>query len=308
MTAQVRMVRADDIAGLLTLSALTGGGMTNLPNDRDALSEKIAWSTRSAETMPSSPQDEYYMLVLEDAPGGRIIGTASLYSRLGARLPFYSYKLGRVTHASSHPPRSFSTQLLFLVNDYDGASEVGGLFVHADARVAGYGRLLARSRYLLIARHRAAFADRTIADLRGYAANGASPFWKAVGEPFFGSDFEAADLHNALHGNQFIADLMPRYPIYTSLLPADARDAIGRPHDDSRAALRLLEQEGFSWDGYVDIFDGGPTVSARTDQIAAIRDCISTPDGRTVIADGPGRYISAQGHGPTFVATIEGAS
>ena len=34
----------------------------------------------------------------------------------------------------------------------------------------------------------------------------------------------------------------------------------------------LLEEEGFAWENYVDIFDGGPTMTARTDQIRSIRE------------------------------------
>jgi arginine N-succinyltransferase len=36
--------------------------------------------------------------------------------------------------------------------------------------------------------------------------------------------------------------------------------------------MRMLEEEGFSHDGYIDIFDGGPTMTARTDDVASIRD------------------------------------
>jgi arginine N-succinyltransferase len=34
----------------------------------------------------------------------------------------------------------------------------------------------------------------------------------------------------------------------------------------------MLESEGFSFDRYIDIFDGGPTVTAPTDKIRTIRD------------------------------------
>jgi arginine N-succinyltransferase len=34
----------------------------------------------------------------------------------------------------------------------------------------------------------------------------------------------------------------------------------------------MLEEEGFAWENYVDIFDGGPTMTARTDQIRSIRE------------------------------------
>ncbi len=41
--------------------------------------------------------------------------------------------------------------------------------------------------------------------------------------------------------------------------------------------MRMLEREGFTFDRYVDIFDGGPTMTAATDQIRTIRearDCV----------------------------------
>ena len=34
----------------------------------------------------------------------------------------------------------------------------------------------------------------------------------------------------------------------------------------------MLKGEGFSYQGYVDIFDGGPTMTARTDHVRTIRD------------------------------------
>jgi arginine N-succinyltransferase len=34
----------------------------------------------------------------------------------------------------------------------------------------------------------------------------------------------------------------------------------------------MLEAEGFTFDRYIDIFDGGPTVTASTDQIRTVRE------------------------------------
>ena len=84
--------------------------------------------------------------------------------------------------------------------------------------------------------------------------------------------FPEADEFNAVHGTKFIADLMPRSPIYVALLSEEARAVIGLPHPSGRAALRMLEAEGFTYDRYVDIFDGGPTVTCVTDRIRTIRD------------------------------------
>jgi arginine N-succinyltransferase len=296
----VRMARASDLESFFALAELTGGGMTNLPHDRDWLADKIGWSERSLAAPVTTPDDEFYMLALEDQDSGRVIGTASLYSRLGAHWPFYSYKISRVTHVSHDLERSFSTQVLHLVNDFDGASEVGGLFLHPQARSGGLGALLARSRYMFIARHRDRFSDRVVAELRGWAQDGTSPFWEAVGKSFFGADFYEADRHNALHGNQFIADLMPRYPIYATMLPMAAREAIGRPHEGSIPAKKMLESEGFVFDGYVDIFDAGPTMSAPTDQIRTVRQCrpVDTPEPG-LISDGE-RPLLAGGEGADF--------
>lgn len=304
MIPVIRMARMADIDGLLALAALTGGGMTNLPFDRAALAEKIAWSERSCAVEIDAPVDEFYLLVLEDEDSGRLLGTASLYSRLGARWPFYSYRVNRVTHVSRDLGRSFSTQVLHLVNDFDGASEVGGLFLHPDARSGGLGRMLARSRYLFVAQHRERFGDRIVAELRGWIEDDVSPFWEAVGKPFFGGDFQTADLHNAVHGNQFIIDLMPRYPIYVSMLPPAAQAAIGRPHSGSVPAQAMLVEEGFVQDGYVDIFDAGPTMHARTDDIRTIRASLeSRKDGRvTIVANGQG--LEASGRLMAFRATL----
>ncbi len=106
--------------------------------------------------------------------------------------------------------------------------------------------LLARSRYLFIAMHRARFADRILAELRGIIdERGGSPFWDGVAGRFFGMSFQDADYFNAINGNQFIADLMPKHPVYIAMLSDDARSAIGVPHPSGRAAMRMLEDEGF---------------------------------------------------------------
>jgi arginine N-succinyltransferase len=150
---------------------------------------------------------------------------------------------------------------------------VGGLFLHPGERAGGLGMLIARSRYLFIRNHRARFADRTIAELRGVIDEaGGSPFWDGVAGRFFGMSFQEADEFNAKFGNQFIADLMPKHPVYIAMLPESAKSVIGVPHPSGRAAMRMLENEGFAWENYVDIFDGGPTMTARTDQVRSVRE------------------------------------
>lgn len=268
----VRPARPDDLNALLDLASYTGGGLLNLPDDRDILRKRLEWSEVSLERETEVPENGLYLLVLENTQNGIIAGSACIFSRVGTPWPFYSYKIVTHTHVSRELGRRFSTRLLHLVNDFDGASEVGGLFLRPDYRTGGLGSLLARSRYLFIARHRNLYADRIIADLRGYVGPEGPSFWNAVGRIFFGQDMVEADHYNALHGNQFISDLMPRYPIYIDLLPESARAAVGRTHDLAAPARKMLEEEGFVYDGYIDIFDGGPTLSVATADLRTLRE------------------------------------
>jgi arginine N-succinyltransferase len=296
LTFVVRPAREDDLAALYEMAKLTGGGFTNLPADRDAIAGKLARSARSFSGTHDEPSDDVFLLVLENRETGHVRGTAQVFARVGHRVPFYSYRLGAISQTSRELGRTFRAEMLTLSTDLEGCSEVGGLFLHPAERAGGLGLLLARSRYLFIRRHRARFADRTIAELRGVIDEaGSSPFWDGLGAKFFGMGFREADDFNAIHGHQFIADLMPKHPVYAAMLPDAARQAIGVPHVSGRAAMRMLENEGFHYDRYVDIFDGGPTMTAFTDAIRSVRAARTS----TVTAiDGPaeaGRTLVSHG-------------
>src|SRR5207302_10800110 len=80
-----------------------------------------------------------------------------------------------------------------------------------------------------------------------------------------------------------------------------AKAVMGQPHPSGRAALRMLEHEGFVFDRYIDIFDGGPTVLAATDQIRTIRE--SRVETVADIADNAGsKMIAAAGRLTDFRA------
>ena len=273
MSFRVRPATGEDFAAIYEMAKLTGGGFTNLPPDRATLVQKLARSDDSFSREEDSQSDDLYVFVLEDPKAGIIRGTCQVFGQVGVRQPFYSYHLSTLTQTSPELGKTFRNQTLTLTTDLEGASEVGGLFLHPNARAGGWGGLIARSRYLFIKNHRARFGNRILAELRGVMDEaGNAPFWDALAGKFFGMTFPEADEFNAVHGTQFIADLMPRTPIYVALLPESARAVIGQPHPSGRAALKMLESEGFVFDRYVDIFDGGPTVTARTDDIRTIRE------------------------------------
>ncbi len=273
MTFRLRAAHPNDLEPMYEMAKLTGGGFTNLPADRKALEGKLERAEAAFQRTDYTLADEQFVLVLENVETGEVRGTCQLMTQVGQRWPFYSYRQNTLTQHSQELNRTVRADLLSLVTDLEGSSEVGGLFLHPNERAGGLGLLLARSRYLFIAMHRDRFADRILAELRGIIdARGGSPFWDGVAGRFFGMTFQEADYFNAINGNQFIADLMPKHPVYVAMLDDDARSAIGVPHPTGRAAMRMLEDEGFRHDGYIDIFDGGPTMTARTDDVRSVRE------------------------------------
>jgi arginine N-succinyltransferase len=292
---RVRPARNDDFQAVYEMAKLTGGGFTNLPADKGALVDKLVRSEKAFASDGREPGDDLFVMVLENAQTGQIRGTCQMFSRVGSEWPFYSYRLSTLTQTSKALGTTFRNELLTLCTDFDGCSEVGGLFLHPHERAGGLGMLLARSRYLFIRRHRERFAARVIAELRGVIdEGGASPFWDGIAGRFFGMSFQEADEFNAMHGTQFIADLMPKTPIYLAMLSESARAVIGVPHPSGRAAMRMLEREGFVHDCYIDIFDGGPTMVANTDEIRTVREAHEVTVAEIAAApEGPTELVAA---------------
>lgn len=296
MSFRIRAASDGDLDHLYEMAKLTGGGFTNLPADRRALKKRLAVSSAAFGRDEDTLGDDVFVLMLENVATGEVRGTCQMFSQVGTNHPFYSYRMGTLSQQSEELGRTFRAEMLSLTTDLEGSSEVGGLFLHPGERAGGLGMLLARSRYLFIAMHRARFADRILAELRGIIDEaGGSPFWDGLAGRFFGMNFQDADRFNATHGHQFIADLFPKHPIYVAMLTESARSVIGLPHPSGRAAMRMLESEGFAFEKYIDIFDGGPTMTAHTDRVKSIADARVA----TVVAvddDGGDRVLAATGH------------
>ncbi|MBO9377192.1 arginine succinyltransferase [Sphingomonas histidinilytica] len=292
---RIRPVRLDDLDALLALARGGGPGFTNLPADRGVLRERIE---RSDALLAGEKLGGAIILGLE--VDGRVRGCGMVFPRIGVDWPFYSYRISYTTQRSSIDGRMVRFPVLTLTNDLEDCAEVGGLIIDPTLRRGGYGRMIARSRYLFIGCHRADFGKRVIADLRGWLDRGRSPFWDAVGGRFYAMSFAEADHINATTGNQFIADLGPRAPIYVNMLSDEAQQAIGRVHDDGRGALALLLEEGFRDDGYVDIFDAGPTMIAMIDDLKAIRNLHHATYAGSYDGDALRDHLIVHGKGADF--------
>ena len=268
----VRPAGPDDLDYLLELAILSGPGFTSLPEDPDALAQRLDLS-RDSFAGKVERQEAWYTLMLEESDTGDVDGVGSVKAAVGLNRPFFSFRLVNNTQSSPSLGVKLDHQTLVLVNECTGWTEVGSLFLKADRRKGGAGRLLSQSRYMLIGAQPELFADNVLAELRGvFTPDGACPFWDHVAHKFFPMEFDDADRMTGTTDKQFILDLSPRHPIYVELLPEPARAVIGKVHPQGVPAMALLESEGFRPNGLVDIFDAGPTVACGRDNIRTVRD------------------------------------
>lgn len=260
-----------DLDAVFALARDSGPGMTTLKADRAALRARLAVAAASFAGA-IAPADADYLFVLEDLDSGRVAGVSAIKGAVGVREPFYNYRISTSVHSSPATGRVNRVESLHLTHDLSGASELCSLYLHPDYRGGTNGRLLSKARLLFLAQFPALFARKVFAEMRGFQdAQGASPFWDSVGRPFFHMDFHEADDLCGRGDRLFIEQLVPRLPLYTHLLGPAARAAIGQTHLDTVPARRLLEGEGLRFDGYIDIFDGGPVLQADLQDLRAVR-------------------------------------
>jgi arginine N-succinyltransferase len=275
----IRPVKLTDLDELVAMTALTGHGLTTLPQDTELLRKRILRSQRSFATMGEEPAGELYLFVMEDVESGRAIGTSGICSKVGGFEPFYAYRIETSLHESSVLGVHKQVRTLHLVSEHNGPTEIGTLFLRPEYRKEGNGRLLSLSRFLFMAEHSDCFDARVIAEMRGVIDDqGRSPFWDALGRHFFDIDLPTAD-YLSMVNKRFIADLMPKHPIYIPLLPSEAQAVIGQVHEQTRPALRLLQEEGFTLNGMVDIFEAGPEVVCPLAQIRTASSSRKAPIG-----------------------------
>lgn len=266
-----RTIAADDLAALLALANEAGVGVTTLQPDRQRLAARIEAHLTSVNGTPELGEASY-VFVLEDEGSGRIVGSSAIEAAVGMHDTWYNYRVGLSVHASRELGIYKQLPTLFLTSDLTGSSELCSLFLLPDWRHDGNGALLSKARFLFMAEFPERFAERVIAEMRGMSDDeGRSPFWESLGRHFFKMDFARADFLSYVGSKSFIAELMPKYPIYTTLLSEEAQAALAEVHPATRPARRLLEHEGFRYQGYIDIFDAGPSLECSLADIRAVR-------------------------------------
>ena len=268
----VRHAELRDLDDIFILAGKSGVGLTSLPQNKEILSARIARTQKTLQGQ-AAPSEQGYLFVLEDTQEQRVVGVSAIEVAVGLTEPFYNFHVGKQVHASQALNVYKALDTLFLSNDLTGCSELCTLFLDPDYRKDQNGKLLSKIRFLFIAAFQQAFQNTLIAEMRGYSDEmGRSPFWDALGNHFFNMDFSTADYLSGIGQKVFIAELMPRFPGYTDLLPLAAQQVIAQLHPHTVPAARVLESEGLRYQGYVDIFDAGPTLEAEVKNLRAVKD------------------------------------
>jgi len=267
----IRPVQRNDLDDLCLLAKNSGVGVTSLPDNKQKMQAKLEHSLASFDK--SLPEAErLYLFALVNEENDDLAGICALETSIGHEDVWYNYHVGKSVHSSREIDVHKITQTLYLSNDLTGCSEIATLFLMPEYRKNQNGQLLSRSRYMFLADFPDLFGDEIIAEMRGYSdENGHSPFWESLGRHFFQMKFSDADYLTGLGNKAFIAELMPKFPIYVPMLSPEAQKVIGKVHPQTEPALAMLKTEGFEFNGYIDIFDGGPSVSVKVKNIRAVK-------------------------------------
>jgi arginine N-succinyltransferase len=270
----IRPAVTEDLDHVVALAKSAGIGVTTLPDSRDMLGERLLLAERSF-TGKSVPEHAYYFFALEDTESGAVMGVSAIQARVGLEDVWYNYRVSNTVNAYKEMGIHRQTPTLYLTNDMTNCSELCTLFLHPQARNGPNGHLLSKARMLFMAERPDLFSEKVFAEMRGYSdPAGHSPFWESLGQKFFTVGFPRADYMTGLGNKSFIAELMPKYPIYIPFLSAAAQACVARVHDQTSPALALLRREGFNYNGLVDIFDAGPVVEAFLPQIRTVRESL----------------------------------
>lgn len=250
----IRAADIKDLADFLDLALVAGAGFTSLPASECLLAERLHQSTKAF-----SGESGALILALEDRNASRVVGCAAIKTGSAPRKDFLNFLIDDRQKCLSR------TSL------YGDLTEVGSLLIHPDYRKFGIGRWLAQSRYLMIAGNLTRFGDHIFSELRGVIdQNNTSPFYDGVLAPYLDLTYEEAD-HLSAHGRQAeLNAMLPTTPIRIDDVGEAAEASIACPHQDGRKALWFLEDEGFRFEGAVDLLDGGPLVVAPSRYIGTI--------------------------------------
>ena len=257
----VRPAQPEDVGALVDHARQ---GVHSLPHDAAAMAQVVCHSMASFDAAVKFPGEEAYLFVLASSGDDAVHGAAMLSARAGASGTFFAFRNEVIHQVSRDLDISHSVHVLELSSDLTAHAQLSGFWVRTPGRTDAAPDLLSRARLLFAAAEPHRIGESVFASPPGFThADGTSPFWEALGRKFFDMDFLAAE--RAVQGTRnrsLIVELMPHYPIYVPLLPGSAQAAMGQVHPQGELSYRILADEGFGTDQFIDIFDGGLILQA----------------------------------------------
>lgn len=269
----LRSANLDDLNDLYELSQLML--FINLPPDKDIIESKIQSSLNSFKNPSKNLANNHYLFVLEDLETNKIIGTSMIHAQHGTEEePHYFFSVDSEHKFSKTLNTGFIHGTLKLGIDTDGPTEIGGLILHPDYRKNDkkLGKQLSFVRFLYMGMNPERFKDTIHSELLPpFDRDGHSPLWEAVGRKFLNMDYHDADILSRSN-KEFILNLFPSDNIYITLLPIEARNAVGKVGEETLPVKRMLESIGFKYTNEVDPFDGGPHYRSKLKDIKPVKE------------------------------------
>ena len=268
----IRSVLEKDLEDLYSLSKIVT--FINLPPDKRIIQKKIKNSLQSFEKPNKDLSKNIYLFVIEDPSDNSVIGACLIHAQHGDKdEPHFFLKVGQEKKFSKTLNTGFIHGTLKLGFDCDGPTEIGGLVLDPEFR--GHpdklGKQLSFSRFLYMCFNSDHFKDEIHSELMPpLDTKGNSPLWEALGRRFMNMDYQSADILSRSN-KEFILNLFPSETIYVTLLPIDARNAIGKVGNDTKPVKNMLEKIGFKYNHEVDPFDGGPHYRAKLKEISLFK-------------------------------------
>ena len=269
----LRPVKLSDAEDLFTLSQLYV--FISLPSDKDLILKKIKSSVKAFEKASKNISEDTYIFVLEDLSKSKVIGCSMIHAQHGTvEEPHFYLTVSQENKFSESINTGFIHGTLKLGYDTNGPTEIGGLILDPSYRKNNnkLGKQLSFIRFLYMALNPKKFKPLIHSELMPpFDKDGKSPLWEAIGRRFLNMEYHDADLLSRSN-KEFILSLYPSDTIYETLLPIEARNAIGKVGADTQPVKRMLESIGFKYTKEVDPFDGGPHYGAKLREIKPVKD------------------------------------
>lgn len=304
-----------DIGGLEALSQIAAErhpGFLNIANDRDQWREKVRRSQDSFSDRLRDKMDAKYIFVADDREKKKLVGISMVAAQHGTpESPHFYFEVASEQKYAETINTGFIHGTLKFRYETNGPTEIGGLLVDPEYRnaAARVGRQISFVRFLYMGMHKSKFKRRVLAELLPpLTKKGKSPLWEAVGRRFTNMDYTEADILSSKN-KEFIFSLFPSEKIYVTLLPAEARNAIGKVSKDTEPVMHMLKRVGFQYKNHVDPFDGGPHLTANIEDIQPIKHLQSLTyggDEKTASVPGEQGIVTPRSATPFRAISIEG--